>query len=145
MRLAPARLSVFEASIQFGFLLAAVPRYLLAARKRKPHHWATRNRVHSPRRNPMDAVPLGASRHSGSAADGKPGWRLASKKKLALRAKLGACTCRNVGVVDSVDVPLTMLANDAAARAVAFGELRSSIGAEALPLAELYRSSAMVA
>jgi hypothetical protein len=31
LRLALARSSVFDASIQLGFLLAAVPRYLLAA------------------------------------------------------------------------------------------------------------------
>jgi hypothetical protein len=32
----------------------------------------------------IDAVPLGASRHLGSAADGKPSWRLASTTKPAL-------------------------------------------------------------
>src|ERR1700730_4602221 len=31
----------------------------------------------------IDVVPLGASRHLGSAADGKPSWRLASTTKLA--------------------------------------------------------------
>jgi hypothetical protein len=45
--------------------------------------------------------------------------------------------------VDGVDVPPTILANDDAARAMAFGELRSSIGAKSLPLAELYRGLAM--
>jgi 3-hydroxyisobutyrate dehydrogenase-like beta-hydroxyacid dehydrogenase len=55
---------------------------------------------------------------------GKPSWRLASKTNWRARANLGTCTCRNVGAVDGVDIALTMLANDDAVRAAAFGELR---------------------
>ena len=73
----------------------------------------------------IDAVPIGASRHLGSAAGGKRSWRLASKTKLALTANLEACTRRNLDAVGGLDVELTMLANEDAVRAVAVTELRS--------------------
>ncbi len=89
----------------------------------------------------MDVAVLGMGR-MGRALAGrllKGGHRVAvwnrSKGKAGEVVSAGAREAHSVAdAVHGVDVALTMLANDDAVRAVAFGELRSSIGAKTIYL-----------
>jgi len=87
----------------------------------------------------MDVVVLGMGRMgralAGRLLEGGHGvavWNRSTGKAGEV-VSAGAREARSVAeAVDGVDAAVTMLANDDAVRAVAFGELRSSIGAETI-------------